>query len=449
MDDHRKRLFAEADIFYQIPGAFGMAWGTTGLKLLRRMQYLLNARLKDLEFEEIQLPLIGDISSLRAYLGDKAEMLIETKLDASRHYALLPFSDLLYAAHLEANFPTSGPPLPSKAYMWSRCFLAENTERFLDFGEYAKCEIFSIQKHETESISLWEGVNACLISFLEKDLNLMTFSGNRPPLSLFPMAERSFVSEIVLDEGLFQTAAVSHFMKADYLSVNGFASLAGRHFTSACLSQKLVASTLIHHRDESGFRIPPALSPVLGILTGVTPSEIDCKVLERLGGLDRLCFTQTLNRREIEGRLDKSETVWVLEKYYINHGTNEWILHVRGKGASTYPDIFSATEAAVRSVAILGRHLTRQSETKSRQALAMAENDDGSGPNTCRPCCKELECYGKIVACDLGIPILHFDVSESRPCGICGKDTRRRMLFEREEAYTSFYSNTSNKKVSS
>ena len=260
-------MFAEADIFHPAAVPPYRTWGVMGMRLQRRLEALASARLERAGYVEIRLPSICQAAPLEHYLGHKADRLVAIAAKPGRgRLALAPFADLQFVEHFGALRRRSDSviPIPEKVYQWSRAVLDEAQGGLLDFGEYLKCEVFSLHRTPKQALRAWEQLNDVLRSLCIDDLNLDVTCGMRPPVTAFPLTARTFAAELSQSPDGFQTVAVSHVMAPAFMAANGFDSFACALLNSACFSQKLLANLLLNHQDAKGLCVPPALAPSLG-----------------------------------------------------------------------------------------------------------------------------------------------------------------------------------------
>ena len=445
---HLLSNFAEADVFYPSASPLGFTWGTAGTTMLRRLQDCLSERLGSLGYEEIILPSLLDRAKLARYLGDKTAALMTVGGGAGQDSVLAPFSDLLYLDHLAMN---PDGDRHRRAIAWSRCFLSEDQERYLDFGEYIKCEIFGLSDSREQAMASWTVLNAAFRSLCKDDLNIAPLSGERPRVTLFPLAERSFVIELSLSDGLFQTIFASHVMQTGYMAETGYRALEGQAFNSACFSQKLLASVLLHHRDAAGFRWPPALAPTLGLIIGTGPDALSSAAIERLGGAARIRFFEAAPTESVPAVLAAAGALWALERNLDGNGNSTWRLY-RRLAPDDSPVVFGALDgavsAAVHATVDFGAALRAESAAKTARDLAAIIGDagqpeslpGGSGAlNSLASCCDRERCVRTLAERTRRIPKLVFPGQQPRPCETCATATLSQVLFEREETYTSFY----------
>lgn len=433
-------LFADADIFHASAVPPYVVWGATGIKLLRRIEGLVAQRLQPLGYEEIRLPTLCRQREMVRYLGPGAQKLLRVASGRDPALVLAPFSDIQFLHHVQAQArQRRRSKLPHQAYAWSRCFLNERGRGFFDFGEYAKCEIFSIHASRRAAVAAWEGVNASLAALCREDLCLDPLCGTRPGITTFPFAERTFSAELGQGRDGFQTLLVSHLMESGFTVRNGFVDLKDAWMNSACFSQKLLAALLLHHRDADGFRYPPALAPALIVAIGVP--QID---------------PQTARRERIRPqRKDKDPYRAMVETGAIcaltrnSHG--KWLLYRRGlpkeppsRHASWKAALLEA-KAYLKAFALGLREQSRRAlETRiaglaSPPGLELRSAAERDGVNRLLACCNRRPCQTRVAELSGWLPKLASGVRETRRCVVCGEVTAGILLLEREERYTSFY----------
>jgi hypothetical protein len=438
------RFFADADIFYPASVAPYRTWGAMGMRLWNRFNATASARLDDAGYLEIRLPSICEALPLEKYLGNKADRLVEIAAYPGRNrLALAPFADLQFVEHISALVKRSAgiSRIPDKVYQWSRPILAETHGGFLDFGEYLKCEVFSLHRRRRQALEAWERLNGVLHSLCADDLNLDVICGLRPRRTAFPLTARTFAAELTQARDGFQTAVVSHVMAPAFMPANGFVDVANAVLNSACFSQKLLAGVLLHHRDANGLCIPPALAPTLGVLVGAIAARLpglhDRSVADRY----RLCFRP--DQPDPVRALVDAGAIWSLAAGTDDFGRTSWLLYRRGEidaSPQTFESLDTALKVADEYVEAFGRQLGTRSRERTQVALreAMVGEDTSSGDRIV-PCCRLECCEAELANTNPGLPKIRCRLRYELPCATCAKATSWFLLFERKERYTSFY----------
>ena len=267
------RVFEDADVYYASGLRTFPIWGAYGVALLRRLELLIRRRLTELGYAEIALPALCRLDALEAFVGDKKRHLFEVEDGRRPALALSPFSELQYIEHLQSR--STRPPYLARVFQWSRRYVREAGSGALDFGEYVKCEAFSVHNGARDAVAAGAVLAQAFRDFCVSDLALSPIFGERPRRTAFPGAEATWSAELPLPGGDLQTLIVSHRMHTSFFAANGFDMPSGARLNSACFSQKLLTAVLLHHRDLFGFRIPPALAPTLGVVMGGAPTRPD------------------------------------------------------------------------------------------------------------------------------------------------------------------------------
>lgn len=437
--------FSKFDVFYtsKIPGF--MAWGKTGTALLKRLRSSIAEYFDTLGYEEIRLPSVCEKNLLEKYVGPKKMHLVDVRFDGENNLALAPFSDLLYLDHVMRYFRgQNGEAYPRKVFLWSICYIREQIPDFYNFFEYDKCQAFSLHEMKESAQSVWNELNNNYREFCKRDLNLAPVYGYRPRIYVFPGSKRSFTVELCLDGNAFLTILVSHIMKKQFMTENGFSELRQMTLCSSCFSQKLLVGTLVHHMDEFGLRFPPKLAPTLGII--ISPKHMD-----RADKMSRVVSVR--KTKDIKEILINSGAIWALQQVEKLNGDDRWLLLKRGSlhaKPEAYRDLDQAICRTNQYIDEYSDQLYSESERKVKDALKYVATfqdleevangvKEGEKANVCAPCCENISCQKALAEKITWLPKAVFGNRESRQCIVCHQSTPSSLMFERQEIYTSFY----------
>ncbi len=439
------RVFEDADVYYASGLRTFPIWGAYGVALLRRLELLIRRRLTELGYAEIALPALCRLDALEAFVGDKKRHLFEVEDGRRPALALSPFSELQYIEHLQSR--STRPPYLARVFQWSRRYVREAGSGALDFGEYVKCEAFSVHNGARDAVAAGAVLAQAFRDFCVSDLALSPMFGERPRRTAFPGAEATWSAELPLPGGDLQTLIVSHRMHTSFFAANGFDMPSGARLNSACFSQKLLTAVLLHHRDSFGFRIPPALAPTLGVVMGGRSDSAGYAGLERMVEPDRIA---RLDGGDPLQEMVRRGAAWAIERVEpAKRRRPLWRLYSRrspGSKPRAFDDIAHAIGAAAREADALARDMRKRSRARANELNVAPSRDHltraSVAPepvNVAAPCCHRASCEAALLGESAWIPKLLTAGTESRRCFVCDAPTRNLLVFEREERYTSFY----------
>ena len=446
MSDDAWKALAQADVCHPAGLRTFPIWGAHGMALLRRLEALIRRRLEALGYVEIGLPTLCRLDALTALLGDKTRHVYPVDDGRNPALALAPFSDLQYVEHALAMGAQAQHV--SRAFQWSHRFVREASGGVLDFGEYVKCEVFSLHRGARDAIIAGAAIARAYRALCVSDLALWPLLGKRPRRTAFPGTEETWAAEIPLPGGEVQTLIVSHRMKPSFFATNGFAAPDDARLNSSCFSQKLLGAVLFHHRDAHGFRLPPALAPTVGLLMAASADASAARAIDRhILALDRVV---RLDGGDPVDEMVQRGAAWAIQPVPANPRRRVvWRLYARRLPLSAprdFDDIGAALTAADRETLALERALRRDLRHRAQElrvAHTMADLAPSGAaaqlPAIAAPCCRSKTCSTVLLDTANWIPKLLTTEAVPKPCVVCGGSTRRLVLFETEERYTSFY----------
>jgi hypothetical protein len=421
-------FLARADVLHATGLGGHVAFGATGVALLRRLEALARERLERLGYREILLPAVCDARALEGFVGVRRDRLL--LVDGRRpRTALAPFSEVLYAGRVAAS-----PSTPRRSFQIAARFVREVARGPLDFGEYVKCEILSVHRRAKEARLAWSELNAALEGLCSDDLALAPVYGTRPPQTRFPGAERTWSAELPLGAVEFQTLAVSHALRRGVFAANG---LPRERMNSACFSQKLLAAALLHHASHDELVVPSALAPAVGVVAA--PPEALAAARRQATDPQRVRWLAAPGS-DAAAAARKEHAVWSIAARGRG-GRAGWELRA-GPTTARFDDLGRALALAARAVALHDASLRARSRALREAALrkeppVREPRRWPRGHHAITAACCPGRCERRLLASTPASAKLRFDGSGR--CSVCGGATRGRLLLERSERYTSFY----------
>lgn len=438
--DALEQEFAEADIY--LPGVVSgfSVFGATGLSLLRGLQAAANRRLEAVGYAEVLIPSCAPRSLIQMIVSNarKSGLLIDTCLSASGEPVVLrPFSESLYLV-LQPGATALG--LGQRVFQWSTCHYRETQPNlYLNFRELVKCEIMSLHSSKGAAEEAYHEVNRELTELARDDLCLDVQVGERPRRSIFPGSLRSYVAECPLEDGRWQTLFVSHVMDPELVRRVVPSARLGTVLCSAGFSQKMLATVLLHHRQERVWRCPP------GLASGVVLADSRATALRDRNALWTSSAAGIGAARPLvfSGQLPATthiEAAWTLRSTGDPEGPWEFCAFDQEATAcfATLPKIVLAARGAeARYTRIL------QSASSERTSIPESRLEDlaeGLKSQTVAiRLCNKASCADQAFDAVPAIPKLIGSATGAGPCGVCGQAGQRRAVLEAQELYSSFY----------
>jgi hypothetical protein len=452
MEAGMEKLFVDFDLFYPSQNTGFTIWGKHGTILLNNIKAIVNPLLEREGYAEISLPSVFKKSCFERYIGSEAKnkLLVDVLYGQEGDLVLKPFSELIYADFLAQKVGSSKKAtVYEKVFQWGLCFLNEiHPDLCINGNEIKKCEIFSIHNEYTAANTSWRKLNKLLQKICVDDFRMSPLYGYRPGVSAFPSSLDTFSAEIGLGHGDFQTLMVSHIMDSNFLSKCGFQQFADCFLCSACFSQKMIAASVLHHKDKYGFRYPSKLAPVLGIIA--CKGQVDSNICgERIIILQKADGWES---EELSKEIVNRGAVWLIFENDAEHEGSRWNILRRGNMEEDPIEVDSLDKAIDATKEYIKEYdgiLLEDSIKKVSNSMVMIDSfkqfreingvvDLEVRPNIFVPCCACNNCMEEVVSRIQWIPKLIYRHSHKK-CIHCGKDTEQGIMFEYSEMYTSFY----------
>ena len=438
-----ENLLTKYDLFYPTSLKGFTVWGKSGLELLENIKKLIHNKLKKYGYLQIKLPTISKKKYLDMYVGNKKNLIMKILSDSNFAMVLNPFSEFAYLEFLTENPHVL--PHYKKVFQWSKCYLNEQYPNLcINCLEITKCEIFSIDTCIESANILWDKLNDILIDLCRNEFCLSPIYGIRPKKTAFPFTYNTFSAEIALGDSCFQTLLVSHIMENNFLKNSNFLKTNESNkyiLNSACFSQKMIASMLLHHSDALGLRYPSSIAPTRGII-------VTAKNKLRLPNYERVKYVSSIEGGCLKSFLISQGLIWLI---FYDSKLQSWKVMYRNNLEQI--DIFSKFEEAYDNAVAYEKRfddiLRGESKLKNTNSMikincydkfSKINNDLKSTHNIFVFCCDNKKCSQKILSKINWIPKLKSKVTEEVDCCIeCGHPASWGYMFEKSEKYTSFY----------
>lgn len=433
-----ENLFTKYDIFYPTDIKGLTVWGSSGLKLLENFKSHINEKLINCKYAQVKFPIISKKTNIDSHVGNKKNLVLNILSDHNFEMVLNPFYEFSYLEFLNKNnFALSNY---EQVFQWNTCYLNEKQPNLcINCFEITRCEMFSVSNSVEQSKVIWRTLNDVLINLCIDKFCLEPIFGYRPKEVTFPSTESTFCAEIVLNDGYFQTLFVSHIMKNDFIENSRFNKIDKCILNSACVSQKMIASILLHHSDNLGFRYPSSIAPIRGIIAN-DEDNLKSKNYERIE------FVNTINKENLKSFMISRGAIWLI---FYDDKSCLWKNLYRNNlnKISIFSNFEEAYNDAVTYEKIFDNVLRQESKSKNDKAIVKLKKyenfskiNDTDIQNIFISCCNNEECYHIALNKINWIPKLKSkSIKNADNCIACGEIAVWNYMFEKKERYTSFY----------
>ena len=245
-----------------------------GYALWENMQRLLDARIKATGHENAYFPLLIPESFLKkeaehvegfapqvAWVTHGGDDELEERL------AIRPTSEAIIC-HFYSKWIESYRDLPVLINQWANVMRWEKVTRlFLRTTEFLWQEGHTAHREAEEAKQETLRMLEVYRAFLEEDLAVPVYKGEKTDSEKFAGAERTYSIEALMRDGRALQSGTSHYLGTHFARVfdityqdeKGQRQLV--HQTSWGMSTRLIGAVIMSHGDDTGLRLPPRIAP--------------------------------------------------------------------------------------------------------------------------------------------------------------------------------------------
>jgi len=305
-----------------------------GYALWESIRDNLDKRFKALGVENAYFPLLVPLAALQkeaehvdgfakecaVVTHKKLEMVDGTLIPRGKleePYVIRPTSEMIIGESF-SKWVNSYRDLPIKINQWANVMRWEMRPRiFLRTSEFLWQEGHTVHASKDEAHELTREVLKLYQEFVEQELAMSLYVGEKTESEKFPGADTTYTIEAIMQDGKALQAGTSHFLgqnfsKAQnikYLSQEGFEQLAWT--TSWGVSTRLIGGMIMNHGDDNGMVLPPRVARYQVCFIPVYKND-DEKVLvmEKIEQIKNQVEQLKYNDSDIRILVDDSDDRW-------------------------------------------------------------------------------------------------------------------------------------------
>jgi prolyl-tRNA synthetase len=271
----------------------------------------------------------------------------------------------------------------------------------------------------------------------------------------FPGADQTYSIEALMRDGKALQAGTSHYLGTHFAQVYDitFQDQDGErrhvHQTSWGVSTRLIGAIIMSHGDDQGLRLPPRVAPVQAVIVPIYRKEEEKAQVLEFAERVRASLAQAGVRVKLDAR-DQYTPGWKYNEWELRgvpvrieigprDVAKDSVVFVRRDNrekafvpAAEVPALLPALldelqDALYRRALDFRAESTRSADTIEEMAAILAEHRGFVNA----PWCGSAECEAEIkTRTSATIRNLPLDApDEAGKCVLCGKDSRRRVLF--------------------
>ena len=259
-----------------------------GYAIWENMQRILDTRFKELEHENVYMPLFIPESLLQkekdhveGFAPEVAWVTHGGREPLTERLCVRPTSETLFCEHY-ANIIRSYRDLPKLYNQWCNVVRWEKTTRpFLRSREFLWQEGHTAHATAAEAEAETKQMLEIYRDVAENALALPVITGRKPEHEKFPGAVDTYCIEAMMQDGKALQAGTSHFLGQNFAKSAGisFVNSEGKqefaYTTSWGVSTRLIGGLIMTHADDEGMAVPPRIAPYQVVLVPVIKNEAD------------------------------------------------------------------------------------------------------------------------------------------------------------------------------
>lgn len=368
--------------------------------------------------------------------------------------ALRPTSETMIG-HMYAQWIQSYRDLPVLINQWANVFRWEKrTMPFLRTSEFLWQEGHTAHATEEEARQETMRMLDVYADFIENDLAIPVYRGQKTPSERFAGAVDTFSVEAMMKDGKAVQAGTSHYLGTNF--AKGFEiqfldrdnTLKFVHTTSWGASTRLIGCIIMVHGDDKGLALPPKVAPRQLVMIPVGPPKLRDKVMARFDPLfDQLkaagirVFADTDEEKTAGWKFNEYEMRGIpvrLEMGPRDVDNNQVVLVRRDTGeklmvsldniVATIQDLLDQIQ---KNMLVKARAFYQEHEFKAETLADLAAGIESQRGFYLAGWCGDAACEKKVKeetgATSRNVP---FQVAEPmHKCLVCGRDARHTLYF--------------------
>ncbi len=182
--------------------------------------------------------------------------------------------------------------LPVLINQWANVFRWEKrTLPFLRTSEFLWQEGHTAHATEQEAREETMRMLGVYVDFVENDLAVPVWQGQKTPSEKFAGAVDTFSIEAMMKDGKAVQAGTSHYLGTNFARAFDIQfldrdnQLKYVHTTSWGASTRLIGCLIMTHGDDKGLQLPPRVAPVQVVMIPVGPAKLRDRVMPRFDAL--------------------------------------------------------------------------------------------------------------------------------------------------------------------
>jgi prolyl-tRNA synthetase len=384
-------------------------------------------------------------------------------------YIVRPTSETIIGASF-SRWVKSYRDLPLLINQWANIVRMEmRTRLFLRTTEFLWQEGHTV--HESEKEALEETLLMLKIysKFAHEFLAIPVIEGEKTEGERFPGAKNTFCIEAIMQDNKALQAGTSHFLGQNFSKAseikfqNKNGEIEYAWTTSWGISTRLIGAVIMAHSDDDGLILPPKIAPLHVVFIPIYKNEDDKKiVLDYINSINNILkktkFCEDNLRIHIDDRdLNNGEKKWQWIKKGVpirveigirdinnnsvfigrrDQNPNDKISLDKDVFTNSLPNLLDEIQKNIYNKALLHRENNTYKIDDLNDFYKIFSNnetnkDETNGAFVMSHWCENTECENKLKN-DLKVSIrcIPLDsVDEDGTCIVCGKKSKRRILF--------------------
>lgn len=287
-------VIKKADLMDYSPVRGCIVFKPDGYELWERCQAGLDQRFKDTGHRNAYFPMLIPesffIKEKEHVEGFAPELPWVTEAGGEKleeRLALRPTSETIIG-HMYAKWIQSYRDLPVLINQWANVFRWEKrTQPFLRTSEFLWQEGHTAHANEQEAREETMRMLAVYKDFVEKDLAIPVWDGQKTPSEKFAGAVDTYSIEAMMKDTRAVQAGTSHYMGTNFAEafeiqfLDRDNQLKHCHTTSWGASTRLIGCLIMVHGDDRGLALPPKVAPTQVVIIPVGPAKARETVVPR------------------------------------------------------------------------------------------------------------------------------------------------------------------------